>query len=1474
MASQVTLQANGLNFSPNNLSLPQGSLLVADNVIIRRDNVVESRRGFNTYSEALGSSIDRMKQLIEYKGRLLVHFSDTLAFDTLTDNVDGRKIFDDFAGSYSETSPGLRIKSIEANKNLYFTTSEGIKRISARTAADFTTDSGFIQPAGAVQALDFTALLDISQGETSGFLPSDSAVAYRVVWGYKDLNDTLVLGVPSDRIVVYNFISDQMAMDINGLCVVLDTINQSPCMINDGDYASSFYTPANSTGSTLLNNVLNLAEKLDLNILFADSASAPLSMGGAATYQIANNTVTITFDSGTPNNFLASQDKVILTGFTEPTVNTVQTIDSADATTITFTIATTADTGPSPIPAPAEIYSYNYRDIINTGDELYPDPLSDLVLSVPPTSEQLRNINDTLTRIVERLKVELDGVIPTALQTAYVTPFSMTERANVELTITIPSNINDSYFVQIYRTRNFTADGTQSLGDTGGIPIVPDDEMRLVAELFPTSSDISAEEIQFLDNYPEELIINNTNLYTNPNTGDGTLQANYQPPFAKDINTFKNYTFFSNTKTKYQIPIFQLLGVSNITTNDKITISNGTDTNTYTFVTGVQQITTILFNMADLTASDYITIYSANDEKIYDFYYVVDAMGTAPVNAGHIAVPVNVLSTFNDNELAQRSMDTINEFVYDFDVVEDTLPTIQITNVNEGITTDATSTVNAGTPFTIVTTVDGNGEDASQQQVLLSSLPSAAQAIDETARSFIRVINKQADSPVNAYYISGGNTPPGQINIVNKELSDAAFYIIGSNSGIGSSFNPDISPINTDIDVNTAADPTVVETTSPHGLQNGETIIITNSNSSPDINGKWPVTVIDTTHFSVPVDVSLGTPGSQGVWSRTSDIEYATNEVRPNRLYYSKVNQPDAVPLLNYLDVGAQDKAILRIFPLRDSLFIFKEDGLFRVSGEIAPFVLALFDASCVLTAPDSVDVCNNEIYAWTLKGISKVNETGAANNVSRPIDTEILRLGSSAYPNFTTVTWGVGYDSDDTYTVYTNKNIDDEVATLGFTYNNITNTWTNVDRSQTCGIVLDTNDKLYMGNGDENHIDQERKNFDRTDYSDDDFEVELAGSSIFSNNTMLKLTSVSDIAVGDVFVQEQDLTIYLFNKILLELDNDPTVQDDDYFASLKAVPGVDLRERIESLSVKLDTDPGLLGGYFDRIDTKMGTILSNAVGLPTVVTTGTPPSTPVAHELVNGRIITITGTQTPESIPVLSGDYEITDAGIFGTSTTFEIGIDVNTAGGTGLSWSTAPNESSFQDIKACFNAIVARLNSDPGATYSTYKEVTNTTSFEAVVTNVNTLTRKVTLNVIQQWVVGPITVYKAIDKKLVYAPETMGDAISYKQVREATVMLESRAVTNFSVFFSTDLIPEFFEVEFTGSGNGIFGSYANPGFGYGFFGGMGNAAPFRTIVPLKSQRCRYLIIQVEHDVAREKFVLNGVTLTGEVGKSTRAYR
>jgi hypothetical protein len=73
-------------------------------------------------------------------------------------------------------------------------------------------------------------------------------------------------------------------------------------------------------------------------------------------------------------------------------------------------------------------------------------------------------------------------------------------------------------------------------------------------------------------------------------------------------------------------------------------------------------------------------------------------------------------------------------------------------------------------------------------------------------------------------------------------------------------------PANKTITGNTLANPTVVTTSTAHGLVNNNVITITGSNSTPSIDGVHTITYISTTTFSVPVNVTVaGTTGTVAV---------------------------------------------------------------------------------------------------------------------------------------------------------------------------------------------------------------------------------------------------------------------------------------------------------------------------------------------------------------------------------------------------------------------------------------------------------------------------------------------------------------------------------------------------------------------------------------------------------------------------------
>lgn len=185
MSQEIKLQIKGLYTHPNPLNAPEGSLSVADNIVINADNQAEPRRGYERLDHQLSNVNDRITKLITYQNKLICHYNnDTLAY---SDGIS----WTDYSGTIIAPTSEV-IRTAQSNSNFYFTSSDGIKALDIFNGAPY--DSGM------PKALDGTATLS----GASGFMTHDSQVAYRVLWGRKDLNNNLILGAPSSRITVAN----------------------------------------------------------------------------------------------------------------------------------------------------------------------------------------------------------------------------------------------------------------------------------------------------------------------------------------------------------------------------------------------------------------------------------------------------------------------------------------------------------------------------------------------------------------------------------------------------------------------------------------------------------------------------------------------------------------------------------------------------------------------------------------------------------------------------------------------------------------------------------------------------------------------------------------------------------------------------------------------------------------------------------------------------------------------------------------------------------------------------------------------------------------------------------------------------------------------------------------------------------------------------------------------------------------------
>ncbi len=1548
MPSQtVILQAAGLVTSPNELSREQGALIQASNVLIRREGIIEQRRGFSLYGTELPEVNERVKQLTTYRNRIIRHYSDKLAFDS-----NGTGTFLDFAGSVLETEEGLRMKFVESNGNLYFTTSDGIKKMSARSASDFTTSDDFIISAGAVKAVDVEGEVIYTPNSQSAFLPQDAAVAYRVLWAYKDLNGNLIQGAPSQRAVVGNPMLELLIRDFMRLLDVLDNFENTPlttARINDKDYIQTLALTLNSSASDLRTNLIALAAKLDNDIFLADQgAVAPLQIASAA---IAAGICTITFGSGDPSLYVSPGSNIYLDGFAPATgtLDGAQVVTTVNSTTLTFNTTATG----AVVLTSAEIHSNEFRALTQPSEP-----------SIPATNDELVSQQDYISDILLTLSLAPDTIISASDMLA-VDGLDVTTTSTVRLTITIPDGINSNYFYQIYRSSVAQATGANSFDD-----VVPSDELQQVYEAFPTAEELEDREIVVEDITPDAF--RGANLYTNASTGEGILQANDIPPFAKDINRYRNSVFYANTRTLQRMDL-NLLGVSALLDaylfspeKPTLTIASESSSNTYKLIGGQQavynistsadvansldgkyfllnslttqyyvwiatsggtntdpapagrtgirvnittgdiaddvaqklgnklstylddflimvsgnvvvirqvevgqvddpsdvdtgfsvsvvqsgagervqpQITTIDAIAGSLITSvgsaDYFTLNTASDFQKFYFWFNRGTV-TDPAPAGYSGFEIPVTGAETAPQLAQLIVDAIPTQYFEVSIVSDV---VTITNKVYGyVSAPIDSVADAG--FTITVTQEG------ALDVLISPLESPARAVDATARSLVRVINKNPGEIVYGYYLSSAFDVPGKMLIEARNLADTEpFYFLTNSDETGQSFNPDIGPEGDITSISTGAN-AVITTSIAHNMLTGDKVVIADTNSVPIVDGVHTITKLTDTTFSI--DRSVNVAGTDGSFIRASQAVYSENETRANRVYYSKYQQPEAVPIINYFDVGAQDKAILRIFPMRDSLFVFKEDGLYRISGETAPFQLELFDSSFITLAPDSVNIANNVIYAWTTQGIQSLTE-GGSSVISRKIDNTVLKIQSSNYPNFKTATWAVGYESDNSYIVYTVAEQIDTDAQIAYRYSTLTDSWSTFDLSHSCGVINSADDKLYLGATDVAYIEKEKKTFSRLDYSDREYATVISSDSLMGNT--ISLPSVTQFDVGDVITQDQTITTFQFNTMLNKLDMDSGVADDDY-NTLALSAGSNPRTSLMSLAIKLDADTGVNYSQFEEnIENKNGTITDISEANPTIITS-------TAHGLLTGRIVLI---DSSDSNPSINGTYVVTviDANRFS--------IDVNvTEGGTTGNWQTVIGD--FRDLKVCYNFIMTTLNSDTGVAFNNYSLINKDTLQEAIINSINRVTKKVTLNLTLDFLVGDITVHKAIESSFIYSPNTMGDPVNHKHIREATLMFETRTLTRGEMSFATDLLPEFIPVAFDLDGNGIFGH--TPNFGDGFFGGLSNAAPFRTYVPRQCQRCRYMIVKFTHKVAREDYRINGTTLTGETGLSSRAFR
>lgn len=119
-------------------------------------------------------------------------------------------------------------------------------------------------------------------------------------------------------------------------------------------------------------------------------------------------------------------------------------------------------------------------------------------------------------------------------------------------------------------------------------------------------------------------------------------------------------------------------------------------------------------------------------------------------------------------------------------------------------------------------------------------------------------------------------------------------------------------------------------------------------------------------------------------------FQLSTADGASNRLYFSKPGQPEAVPAVNFLEVGPRGTNILRLVPVANQLYVLTDGGLYRILGtDWTNWQVDPVDLTCVCAAPQSAVTLDGSLYFLTSQGAVEVTD-GATKYISGDIDSDL----------------------------------------------------------------------------------------------------------------------------------------------------------------------------------------------------------------------------------------------------------------------------------------------------------------------------------------------------------------------------------------------------------------------------------------------------------------------------------------------------
>ena len=392
-----------------------------------------------------------------------------------------------------------------------------------------------------------------------------------------------------------------------------------------------------------------------------------------------------------------------------------------------------------------------------------------------------------------------------------------------------------------------------------------------------------------------------------------------------------------------------------------------------------------------------------------------------------------------------------------------------------GIKFTGTASSPASAEFVVYTA--GTGPNAASENIL------------KTARNLVDAVNAYAIANpsfiINAFLTTGEAVPP-TILLERDTYPDNTVFSVTFQTPVVQATVTGTSGSHT------------VTTAGNHGLIEGDVVRIYKNGPNPYtpqyITVQAPVTPTsfksDSTYAFLNAFDRLYRAYGETAWNpalpKTGTAVSSTNDDAPNRLCFSKIQEPESVPrYVNSLDIGIPGKKILRIQPMRDQMLVFKEEGTYVVYAD-EPYSVALLDNTVQLQAIDTVSAVGSTVFALVDDGVAAITES-SIQPTSVVIQNQLMPYLGSIGRAATADAFGIAHESDQMFSLWipeTPGQLSAKVFVYGLRGNAWT-TWSFANGNRTCGRVNPFSDTLYLGVND-GSIFKDLHSSRRSDYVDD----------------------------------------------------------------------------------------------------------------------------------------------------------------------------------------------------------------------------------------------------------------------------------------------------------------------------------------------------------------------------------------------------